>query len=61
MKGEVQQSATTNETPEPHEMGVPLQPHYVGIATILMVASTLGFVFYQLKYGESAHTKGGNN
>jgi halocyanin-like protein len=46
---------------DPHNMGVPLQPHYVGIATVLMMTSTLAFAFYQLKYGASAHTKGGND
>jgi len=45
----------------PKHMGVPFQPHYVGIATLLGISSTLAFTFYLLKYGESAHTSGGNN
>ncbi|CCQ34721.1 Halocyanin-like protein [Halorhabdus tiamatea SARL4B] len=45
----------------PEHMGVPFQPHYVGIATLLGISSTLAFTFYLLKYGESAHTSGGNN
>ena len=45
----------------PEHMGVPFQPHYVGIATLLGISSTLAFTFYLLKYGESAHSKGGNN
>lgn len=63
MKGEIKHSATTTKGGqiEPHEMGVPLQPHYVGIATVLMMASSLVFTFYLLKYGVSAHTQGGNN
>ncbi|MFB6096807.1 MAG: halocyanin domain-containing protein [Haloferacaceae archaeon] len=39
-----------------HELGVPLQAHYVGGATILGVLSTLVFTFYVLKYGESPNT-----
>ncbi|MFC7190974.1 plastocyanin/azurin family copper-binding protein [Halocatena marina] len=46
---------------KPEEMGVPIQPHYVGIGAVLMMMSSLVFTFYLLKYGESAHTKGGNN
>jgi halocyanin-like protein len=44
-----------------HEMGVPFQAHYVGLATILMVLVSLVFTFFLLKYGESPHTKGGND
>ena len=54
-------SAAAAQEVEPHEMGVPLQAHYVGIAATIMVTTTLVFTFYTLKYGESAHTKGGNN
>lgn len=63
MKGEVKQSAAPKGGGQvkPHEMGVPLQAHYVGFATVLMITSTLVFTFYTLKYGESSHTKGGNN
>jgi len=45
----------------PEHMGVPFQPHMVGIATLLAMMITLVFTFFTLKYGESAHTKGGNN
>ena len=41
---------------EPHEMGVPFQAHYVGLATILMVLVSLIFTFFLLKYGESPNT-----
>lgn len=54
-------SAAAAQEVEPHEMGVPIQPHYVGIGAVLMMMSSLVFTFYLLKYGESAHTKGGNN
>ena len=37
-------------------MGVPIQAHWVGIATILAIMSSLMFTFYVLKYGESAHS-----
>lgn len=46
---------------DPHEMGVPFQAHYVGIATILMVIVSLVFTFFLLKYSESPHAKGGNS
>ncbi len=46
---------------DPAHMGVPFQPHFVGIATLLAMMMTLVFTFFMLKYGESAHTKGGNN
>jgi halocyanin-like protein len=45
----------------PEHMGVPFQAHFVGFATILAILSSLTFTFYLLKYGESSHTKGGNN
>jgi halocyanin-like protein len=54
-------SAAAAQEVDPHEMGVPLQAHYVGIAAVLMMTTSLVFTFYTLKYGESAHTKGGNN
>jgi hypothetical protein len=47
------------EEVDPEHMGVPIQAHWVGIATILMIISSLMFTFFLLKYGESAHTKGG--
>jgi halocyanin-like protein len=46
---------------DPEHMGVPIQAHWVGIATGLMIISSLIFTFFMLKYGESPHTKGGNN
>jgi len=45
----------------PEHMGVPFQAHFVGIATVLAISVALVFAFFQLKYGESAHTKGGND
>lgn len=42
-----------------HACGVPLQAHWVGVATILMLTATLVFTFYLLKFYESPHTKGG--
>jgi plastocyanin len=44
----------------PHEMGVPFQAHYVGIATILMVIVSLVYSFFALKYGESRHASAPN-
>ncbi len=41
---------------ELHELGVPIQAHWVGAATILGMIVTLVFSFYVLKYGESPHT-----
>jgi halocyanin-like protein len=49
------------EEKELHEMGVPFQAHFVGLATILAILVTLVFTFFQLKYGESSHFKGGNS
>ncbi len=46
---------------DPHEAGVPIQPHYVGFGAGLAVIIPLIFTFFQLKYGESPHTSGGNN
>lgn len=66
MKGSVavgsvpRKSPATQQEVEPEEMGVPIQPHYVGIAAVLTMTSSLVFVFYLLKYGESPHTKGGD-
>ncbi|PSP82100.1 halocyanin domain-containing protein, partial [Halobacteriales archaeon QS_1_68_17] len=45
---------------DPEEMGVPIQPHFVGIGAVLMMLVSLVFTFFQLKYGESPNTKGGN-
>jgi hypothetical protein len=37
-------------------LGVPIQAHWVGAATILGIVMTVVFSFYVLKYGESPHT-----
>ncbi|WP_299330899.1 halocyanin domain-containing protein [Haloplanus sp.] len=39
-----------------HTLGVPIQAHWVGAATILGIIVSLIFSFYVLKYGESPHT-----
>jgi halocyanin-like protein len=39
-----------------HTLGVPIQAHWVGAATILGIIVSLVFTFYVLKYGESPHT-----
>jgi len=36
-----------------HDLGVPIQAHWVGTATILMIFVSIMFTFYLLKYGES--------
>ncbi len=41
---------------DPHEIGVPLQKHFIGIATFLAMFMTLLFTFYVLKYGETPHS-----
>ncbi|AEN07210.1 blue (type 1) copper domain protein [halophilic archaeon DL31] len=41
---------------ELHDLGVPIQAHWVGVATILMLFVTFVFTFYTLKYGESPNT-----
>ena len=41
---------------DPEEMGVPIQAHFVGLATILMVLISLVFTFFLLKYGETPHS-----
>jgi len=46
---------------DPKHMGVPIQAHFVGIATILAIIVSLVFTFFLLKYGESPHASGGNN
>jgi plastocyanin len=49
------------EEADPKHMGVPIQAHFVGIATILAIIVSLVFTFFMLKYGESPHASGGNN
>ncbi len=44
---------------DPEHMGVPIQAHFVGIGTVLMVFVSLLFTFFVLKYGESPHASGG--
>ncbi|WP_336034234.1 plastocyanin/azurin family copper-binding protein [Halobacterium yunchengense] len=44
----------------PHDMGVPFQAHFVGIATILMMIVSLVYAFFVLKYGESQHASAPN-
>ena len=44
----------------PEHMGVPIQAHFVGLATILMIIVSLVYTFFTVKYGESPHTSGGN-
>jgi halocyanin-like protein len=39
-----------------HNVGVPIQKHYVGIVSFLGIAVSLVFTFYVLKYGESPNT-----
>ena len=39
-----------------HNIGVPIQKHYVGIVSFLGIAVSLVFTFYVLKYGESPNT-----
>ena len=46
---------------DPEHMGVPFHPHYVGVATIVMMLVSLLFTFFILKYGETPHASGGNN
>jgi halocyanin-like protein len=59
---DVETRSTGGQTPlNPEHMGVPFQAHYVGIATLVMMVASLIFTFFLLKYGESAHTSGGNN
>ena len=38
------------------ELGIPIQKHFVGIASFLAIFISFVFTFYLLKYGESAHT-----
>jgi len=45
---------------DPEHMGVPIQAHFVGIATILAIFVSLMFTFFLLKYGESPHASGGD-
>ncbi len=44
------------EEVDPEHMGVPFQPHFVGVATLLGTAVTLVLTFFFLKYGTSPNT-----
>jgi halocyanin-like protein len=46
---------------ELEELGVPIQAHWVGSATILGIIVTIVYTFYILKYGESPNTGTGRN
>jgi plastocyanin len=48
------------EEKNPEEYGVPLQAHFVGIATVLMMVVSLVYTFFLVKYGESPNAKGGD-
>lgn len=39
-----------------HDLGVPIQAHWVGSATVLGIIVSVVYTFYILKYGESPHT-----
>jgi plastocyanin len=43
-------------TKELEELGVPIQAHWVGSATILGIIVSIVYTFYILKYGESPNT-----
>jgi plastocyanin len=60
-EGGGQQAGGGGGEQDPHEMGVPFQAHYVGIATLLAILITLVFTFFVLKYGESPHASGRND
>ncbi len=54
--------ASGGSTPlDPAHMGADIHEHFVGVSVILAISTSLVFSFFVLKYGESAHTKGGNN
>jgi halocyanin-like protein len=46
---------------ELEELGVPIQAHWVGSATILGIIATIVYTFYILKYGETPNTGTGRN
>jgi halocyanin-like protein len=41
---------------ELHELGVAIQAHWVGAATILAIVVSVVYTFYVLKYGETPHS-----
>jgi halocyanin domain len=46
---------------EPSHMGAQIHEHFVGVSVVLAISVCLVFTFFVVKYGGSAHTKGGNN
>ncbi|WP_255169744.1 cupredoxin domain-containing protein [Natrononativus amylolyticus] len=38
------------------DLGIPIQKHFVGVATFLAIFVSIVFTFYLLKYGESSHS-----
>jgi plastocyanin len=58
--GEAPSSGGGGKEADPEHMGVPIQAHFVGIATILAIFVSLMFTFFLLKYGESPHASGGD-
>lgn len=52
----VESLSTGGGEKELHELGVPIQAHWVGVATVLMLFVSFVFTFYTLKYGESPNT-----
>ncbi|WP_224269800.1 halocyanin domain-containing protein [Haloprofundus salinisoli] len=54
--GDVPTTAAGGGEKDLHELGVPVQAHWVGSATILGILVTIIYSFYILKYGESANT-----
>jgi plastocyanin len=50
------QAAEAQGTKALHDLGVPIQAHWVGSATILGILVTVVYSFYILKYGESPNT-----
>ncbi len=54
-------SANASTPLDVQHMGSNIREHYVGISVILAISMSLVFTFFTLKYGESAHTSGGNN
>ena len=46
---------------DPHEMGVQIQEHWVGVGSVLMLSVSIVFAFYALKYGESSHSSHGGD
>ena len=53
---EAESGSGENGGTELHELGVPIQAHWVGSATILGIILTIVYAFYVLKYGETPHS-----